>query len=248
MRELLVARRREVDEIVVSRARAPSKDIEAIVAIARERAIPVRAVPLEKFAELATSSSPQGVIARAEPIRGVELEELVVPHAEEEGNRHEASEPFLVVLAEVTDPQNLGAILRSALGAGVTGIVVGRHRSVRLTPAAMKAAAGAAEHLPIASVGSIAQAIVALSRRGVWTVGLDPDGETSVFGLEVADRPIALVAGAEGGGLPPLVRRRCDLCCRIPLYGPVDSLNVSVAVGIAAFAVATRRKLDERRK
>jgi 23S rRNA (guanosine2251-2'-O)-methyltransferase len=234
VRELLVAARRDVDEVVVDAAHASSSALEEIAALCTARSIPFKIVPAEEFVRRVATASPQGVLARAHPIIGVRLEDLCAQYG-----------PFLVVLAGVTDPHNLGAILRSALGAGCTGVVLGRHRSAQLTPSALKAAAGAAEHLPIAAVSSIAQALVDLGRRGVWTVGLDAEGESSVFDLEVADRPIALVAGAEGRGLPPLVRRRCDLVCRIPLFGPVESLNVATAVGVAAFAVATRRSLNE---
>ena len=126
-----------------------------------------------------------------------DLEELLNGNAE----RGEVSAnriPFLVVLAEVTDPHNLGAIVRSALAAGATGMVIGKRRSAPFTASALKAAAGAAERLPIVVVASIAQAVGELAHRGVWTVGLDPDGDVSISDLEIADRPLALVAGAEG--------------------------------------------------
>lgn len=241
VRELIAAGRRDIDEVIVDAAHASSRAVEEIVTLCKTRSIPFRVVPAENFAPLAATSAPQGVIARAQPIVGACLDDLAAPSSFADPGRP----PFLVVLAEVTDPQNLGAILRSALGAGATGAVLGRHRSAQLSASALKAAAGAAEYLQIASVSSIAEALVELGRKGVWTVGLDPTGETSVFDLEVADRPIALVAGAEGRGLPPLVRRRCDLACRIPLYGPVESLNVATAVGVAAFVVAARRSLSE---
>ena len=112
--------------------------------------------------------------------------------------------PFLVVVAEVTDPHNLGAILRSALGAGVTGVVLARHRTASLTPSAVKAAAGAVEHLPIALVSGIGPALNSLAGRGVWIVGLDPEGERSLDALEIATEPLAVVVGAEGRGLAPM--------------------------------------------
>lgn len=247
VRELLVAGARQVDELVVSASAARSSRLEEIVAIAEAKSIPVRTVSGAVFESLASSSAPQGVMARAAPISDVGLDVLVAEGASPSGRRGRGA-PFLIVLAEVTDPQNFGAILRSALGAGATGVVVSRHRSASLSASAVKAAAGAVEHVPIAAVGSIAQAVAALRRFDVWTVGLDADGETNIFELEVADRPLALVAGAEGRGLPALVRSRCDLLCRIPMHGPLGSLNVSVALGVAAFAVASRRELCEYRR
>ena len=234
VRELLAVGRRKVYEVVVS-DEARSSEIDEIVALARAKAVPVREVPRALFGSLTSSAVPQGITARAERIVPVGLDELLAGKA-----------AFLVVLDEVTDPHNLGAILRSALGAGATGVVISRRRSAPFTATALKSAAGAAEHLPISVVASIAQAVGELSRRGVWTVGLDPQAEESIWDLEIADRPIALVAGAEGRGLAPLARSRCDLLCRIPLYGPVESLNVSVAVAVAAFSVAARRGELER--
>jgi 23S rRNA (guanosine2251-2'-O)-methyltransferase len=235
VRELLAADQREAREIVLSQHERDSRALREIVSLANQKAVPVRVVSAGEFASLASSSAPQGVLASAEPILAVSLGELLA-----EGNSAPWP-PFLVVLSDVTDPHNVGAILRSSLGAGATGVVVGRRRSAPLTASALKAAAGAAEHLRFAVVASIAQAVGELSRRGVWTVGLDADGDTALAELPVADRPLALVAGAEGKGLGPLVSRRCDLVCRIPLYGPIESLNVSVAVAIAVFAIAAKR-------
>ncbi len=232
--ELLAVGRRNVQEVVVSGdARSPA--VDEIVSLARSKAIPVREVPRAVFESFASSAVPQGVTARVDRIVPADLDDLLA-----------GKSAFLVVLDEVTDPQNLGAILRSALGAGATGVVISRRRSAPLTATALKSAAGAVEHLPIAVVASIAQAVGELSRRGVWTVGLDPKAQARISDLEVADRPMALVAGAEGRGLAPLVRSRCDLVCRVPLYGPVESLNVSVAVAIAAFSIAARRGELER--
>jgi predicted rRNA methylase len=148
---------------------------------------------------------------------------------------------FLVVVDGVTDPQNLGALLRSAECAGVTGVVLPRHRSAHVTPTVAKVAAGAIEHVSIAVVPGVPGALQELERLGVWTVGLDERGSEPVFKLDLADRPIALVIGAEGRGLAPLSRQRCDVLARIPLHGSIDSLNVSAAGAIAMFEVARQR-------
>jgi len=148
---------------------------------------------------------------------------------------------FLVVVDGVTDPQNLGALLRSAECAGVTGVVLPRHRSAHVTPTVTKVAAGAVEHVSVAVVPGVPGALQELERLGVWTVGLDERGSEPVFNLPLGDRPIALVIGAEGRGLAPLSRQRCDVLARIPLRGSIDSLNVSAAGAIAMFEVARQR-------
>jgi 23S rRNA (guanosine2251-2'-O)-methyltransferase len=151
---------------------------------------------------------------------------------------------FLVVVDGVTDPQNLGALLRSAECAGVTGVVLPRHRSAHVTPTVTKVAAGAVEHVSIAVVPGVPGALQDLERLGVWTIGLDERGSEPVFSLGLGDRPVALVIGAEGRGLSPLSRQRCDVVARIPLHGSIDSLNVSAAGAVAMFEVARQRALE----
>jgi 23S rRNA (guanosine2251-2'-O)-methyltransferase len=132
-------------------------------------------------------------------------------------------------------------VLRTALAAGASGAILPRHRAALLTPAAVKAAAGAVEHLPVALVGGVATALDQAGRAGVWTVGLDARGEALVSDLAVADRPLVLVLGAEDTGLARLVRARCDVVARVPMPGPVESLNVAAAAAVACFEVARQR-------
>jgi 23S rRNA (guanosine2251-2'-O)-methyltransferase len=189
----------------------------------------------DRIDAMAQSDSPQGVIASADAVPEADLDALARPP---EG----AAPPFLVVLDGVTDPHNLGAVMRSALGAGATGLIVGRHRSARLTPTAVKAAAGAVEHLPVARVPGIPAALASLSSAGVWTVALTEGAPTSLWGLRLASEPVALVLGAEGRGLSRLARQRCDIAVGIPTAGPLGSLNVSAAAALACFEVARRRQ------
>ena len=142
----------------------------------------------------------------------------------------------------MTDPGNLGAVIRSAECAGATGLVLPRHRAVNVTPAAAKAAAGAIEHVPIALVGGLPAAMQKLSEHGVWNVGLDAAGSQSLFDLDLATESVMVVLGAEGHGLARLVRQRCDAVVSIPLAGRLDSLNVSAAAALACFEVARRRR------
>ena len=149
--------------------------------------------------------------------------------------------PFLLVLDGVTDPQNLGSILRVAECAGVTGIVLPRHRAARITASVTKTAAGAVEHLPMAQVAGIPGALQRLKELEVWSVGLDMVAESTVFDMRVATEPVALVLGAEGSGISRLTRERCDVVARIPLAGSLGSLNVSTAAAVACYEVVRRR-------
>ncbi|MCU4186965.1 23S rRNA (guanosine(2251)-2'-O)-methyltransferase RlmB [Acidiferrimicrobium sp. IK] len=231
VRELLLAGRRRVHQVLV--AESDDGPLGALAELARARAIPVHAVGRGRIDALAATDAPQGVVANADPLVAVDLDELIQPPGE--------AAAMLVVLDEVTDPHNLGAVMRSALSAGATGVVLGRHRSARLTPSALKAAAGAAEYLPVALVTGIPAALRTLSEAGVWTVGLDADGPTSLWELPVASEAVAIVLGAEGRGLSRLARERCEVVARVPMLGPLDSLNVSATAALACFEVARRR-------
>jgi 23S rRNA (guanosine2251-2'-O)-methyltransferase len=206
-----------------------SEALDEIAQLAADRQLAVRRVTRDEIDSLATTDAPQGVVAVADPVVDHELEDLV-------GGR-----PFLVVLDGVTDPHNLGAVMRSAVAAGATGLVVGRHRSAGLSASALKAAAGAAEHLAMATVPGIPAALTSLREAGVWTVGLDATADTSLWGLAVATEPVAVVLGAEGRGLSPLARARCDIAVSIPMTGPLASLNVAAAAALACFEVARVR-------
>jgi len=227
VRELLRARTRRVREVWVVERASGADEIAGLAAAAGVRVRPVGPVQLE---ERARSEAPQGVLALADPIPAASVDELIA-----------APDAFLVVLDGVTDPGNLGAILRTAETAGVTGLVLTRHRGARLGPTALKAAAGAAEHVPIATVGGVPGFLDQARRAGVWTVGLDGDGTADVHDLAVADAPVALVLGAEGRGLARLTRERCDVLAAIPMHGRLASLNVAAAAAVALHAVARRR-------
>jgi len=210
----------------------PAPILEDIGGLAAELRVPVREVPRKAFDDLAHTESAQGVLAEAAPLPTVDIDDLI-----------DQPEPFLVILDGVTDPHNLGAVFRSAEGAGATGIVLPRHRAARVSATAAKSSAGAIEHLPIATVGGVPAAISHLRDRGVWVVGLDESGTRSVFDLTVADEPLCLVLGSEGAGLSRLVRERCDDLVSIPMQGAMASLNVSAAGAIALFEVRRRRSL-----
>jgi 23S rRNA (guanosine2251-2'-O)-methyltransferase len=230
VRELLSAGARRTKELWVAAEHRPNEGVEALAELARQRRVPVVPVERRSLDEMAGTTAHQGVLAWAEAVGPVPLDKLV-----------RSAEPFLVVLDGVTDPGNLGSILRTSACTGVTGLVVPRHRSAPLTPAAVKAAAGAVEHVPVAVVPGIPAALAEMSRAGIWTVGLSPDGEADLWSTPVLDGPLALVLGSEGKGLSVLARHRCDVLARAHQVGPLASLNVSVAAGVACFEVARRR-------
>ena len=233
--ELLSVERRRTNELFIQVDLDDARVLDEILDLAREQRVPVRTVRAYELDDFARSEVHQGVIARADALESVELDDLVADHG---------APPFLLVLDGVTDPHNLGAVLRSALGAGVTGVVLPKHRSAHVTATVAKAAAGAIEHLDIALVPGIPSALERLSRLKVWSVGLAADGDVDLDGVQVLTEPVALVLGAEGSGLSSLTRARCDVLARIELAGPVESLNVSAAGAVACFAVSRARRLD----
>jgi len=234
---LLRAGRRRVRELWVLDAPASGAPafgaLEEIVDLAVARSVPVRRVSAGAFAAEARSDAPQGVLARADPLPVADLADLA---------RGGPGRPaFLVVAEGVTDPHNLGALLRAAEVAGATGAVLPAHRAVGVTPVVAKAAAGAVEHLPVALVAGVPSALQDLSELGVWTVGLAPEATRSIYEVDIWSEPVALVLGAEGHGLSRLARARCDLVVRIPEHGHETSLNVAAAAAVACFEVARRR-------
>lgn len=230
--ELLSAGKRRVRKVRVAEGQEPSPQLDEIERLASRRGIPLETVPRVRLDSDAKTFAPQGVIATAAPVELFELGQLATPRR---GN------PFLLVVAGVTDPQNLGALLRSAACAGVTGVVLARHRAAHLSPSVVKVAAGAVEHLSFCVVGGIPAALSELTRAGVFAIGLAADGDRSIYDLRLGDAPVALVVGGEERGLAPLVRRRCDEVVAIPQPGGVASLNVAAAGTIACFEVARGR-------
>lgn len=234
--ELLSVGRRTVRRIMLAEDQDPSPQLDRIEELAGRMRVPVETVPRARLDSQARTESPQGVLALARPLEPVALEDLAAP------DRH-GTAPFLLVAAGITDPRNLGALLRSAECAGVTGVVLPRHRSARLSPTVTKTAAGAIEHLPFAVVGGVPAALSELRDLGVWSIGLAGEADQSLYQLPLGVGPVALVVGSEDKGLAPLVRRRCDAVASIPQHGKLPSLNVGVAGAVACFEVARQRSL-----
>lgn len=229
-----MAGRRRVRDVWLADDVGDAPILGDILELAGEARVRVRQVPAGALRDEARSEAPQGVLAHADALPEADLDELLTR------GRGEAP-PFVACLDGITDPQNLGALLRSAECAGVSGVVLPRHRAAHVTPTVAKAAAGAVEHLPIAVVPGLPAALGRAREHGVWAVGLDVAGSTSLFDLTLAGEPVALVLGAEGRGLSRLVRDRCDVLASIPLRGALPSLNVASAGVLAFFEVARRR-------
>lgn len=233
VRELLAAGARRVRDVWLPEDPAESGPLQEIGELALSRRVPIRRVGRSRLLAEARTDAPQGVLAHADPLTESDLDELCRTGA--------GRAPFLVVVDGVTDPSNLGALLRTAECAGSTGVVLPRRRTAHVTPAVTKAAAGAIEHLPLALVPGVPTALRELARRRVWSVGLDASGAESLFGLELAEEPLALVLGAEGRGLGRLVQKSCDVVVTIPQHGKLASLNVAAAAAVACFFVAEAR-------
>ncbi len=234
MRELLAAGRRRVTSLLLADGMDDAPILDEIESLAATRRVRVECVSRRRLESVARTEAPQGVVAVARPVEEVELDDLAAP-----GRR--GSAPFLLVLDGITDPHNLGAMLRSAECAGVTGVVLPRHRSAHLSPTVTKVAAGAVEYLRFALVPGVPSALRRLQTLGVWTVGLVGEARQSLYGVTFDGDPVALVLGSEGAGLSALARKRCDLVASIPQHGALSSLNVATAGAIACFEIARRR-------
>lgn len=228
-------------------ARAPERVLELWLAEAREdqrmrrldaaaRAVGVRvqAAAPAALAKLVGEVAHQGAVAAVRPLPLWSDEELLA------GVERWPEPALLLVLDGVTDPHNLGACLRTADAAGVHAVVIPRDRSATVDGVVRKVAAGAAESVPVASVTNLARTLDSLKERGIWVVGTDGAAEQTLFSADL-NRALALVLGAEGDGMRRLTRERCDFLVRIPMAGQVESLNVSVAAGVALFEARRQR-------
>lgn len=207
--------------------------LSELLALAKAKGVPVETVKAERLAKLSAGLRHQGVAALAAPIAFQTLEAVFAKAAA----RNE--QPFLLLLDELQDPQNVGALIRSADAAGVHGVLLPRRRSCPLNAVVAKISAGAVEYVPIVQIGNIAQTIAELQERGCWIVGADMDG-TDYFAADLRG-PIVLVIGAEGKGLGRLVKEKCDAIVSIPMNGGVNSLNASAAGAVLLYEVVRQR-------
>lgn len=234
--EAIQARRRDIIRIHVSSGRR-SRRIQVVAARAEARGIPVVEIGVDRLRTLAGTPRHQGVCAHAAPFPYTGFDGLLPAVSADN------PVPFWLVLDSIQDPHNLGALLRTALCAGIDVIVLPKDRSASATPAVSKASAGALEYCRLTRVTNLSRALSAMQERGMWIVGLDSRGAEDLFRVDLTG-PVALVIGGEERGVRPLVKQHCDHLFAVPQVGPVGSLNASVAGGVAMYeAYRQRNKL-----
>ncbi len=225
---------RKVRVIHIARDRSDDR-LQAILRLAGEKRIKVVRDDKAALDRMASSRFHQGIVAEAEPYRYYSVEDML----EEAGDRGE--EPLLLLLDGVEDPQNLGAIIRTAECLGAHGVVIPKHNACPVTPAVTRASAGASEHLKVAMVTNLVRTIKELKQQGIWIVGTDSEAADSCFDLSFPG-PVALVTGGEGSGIRRLVRENCDYMVNIPMRGRVNSLNASVSSAIVLAEIVRQRR------
>jgi 23S rRNA (guanosine2251-2'-O)-methyltransferase len=231
VREAIRAHEGRLERVLVEAGgREPSPQLEALARYARDHGARVERPPRAELDRLSQGVRHQGAIAMAPALAIRSLEQL------ELGER-----PLLVALDEVQDPQNFGAVIRSSVAMGATAVLWPEHRSAPLSPATFRASAGAVEHAQLCCVSSLPPALDDLKARGLTVVGLDVAGEGLVQDVDLTG-PVVLVVGAEDKGLRKTVKRTCDALVRLPMPGPIGSLNASVAVAIALYEVVRQRR------
>lgn len=223
---------REIDKIMVKKGEIEGS-LRPIIKKARDLGIPVIEADKNKLSELAEGGNHQGVIAIVAAHDYASVDDIF-KKAEEKGEP-----PFIVILDKITDPHNLGSIIRTANCAGVHGIIIPKRGSVGLSEVVAKTSAGAIEYVPVAKVTNIAQTIDALKEKGVWVAGAEAGGDT-MYKTDLSGS-MALVIGSEGEGISRLVKEKCDFLVEIPMFGDVNSLNASVAAAVLMYEVVRRR-------
>lgn len=207
--------------------------INTILREAQKQKTIVNRVSKERLDQMSQTGAHQGVIAQVSSYGYVEVDDIL------ENARKKGEQPFVILLDQVEDPHNLGAIIRTANQAGAHGVVITKHRSASLTAVAAKASAGAINYVPVAKVSNLGAAIEELKKEGLWFVCADMDG-TVMYDMNLTG-PIGLVVGNEGSGVSRLIKEKCDLVAAIPMKGDIDSLNVSVAAGVLSYEIVRQR-------
>jgi 23S rRNA (guanosine2251-2'-O)-methyltransferase len=241
VREALRAGRRHIERVILADGVAEQGLIREIEALCRERRVPVGRAGRAELDGAVDAGGPQGavvhqgVIARVSAYPYADIPEMLA------AAREAQEDPLLLVLDEVQDPQNVGALLRTAEAVGVHGVVIATHRAAQITPAVSRASAGAAEHLRVAAVTNIARTLQSLQADGLWVAGIEDHPDAMDYRLADLKRPLALVLGSEGQGMRRLVAQQCDYMLRIPMRGAIGSLNVSVAGAVVLYHVLDGR-------
>lgn len=223
---------RPIDKLMISNT-SKEGSIKKIIGMAKEKNVVIQYVDKHKLDEISTSHSHQGVIAVVSDYKYYELEDLLAIA------RERGEDPFFIILDEITDPHNLGTIIRTADAVGAHGVIIPKRRSVHITSVVAKASAGAVEYVPVCKVTNTANTIKQLKKEGLWIAAADMDG--GVFYEQDLTGPLALVIGSEGFGVSRLVKQNCDFVVKMPMIGNVSSLNASVAGGILLYEIFRQR-------
>jgi len=223
---------RPIDKIYIKKGQHRGSIID-IINKAKELKIPIVEEDEGAFLSMARTTGHQGIIAKVAPKEYVSVEDIL------RAARDLGEEPFIIILNEITDPQNLGSILRTAEGLGVHGVIIPKHRACGITPTVAKISSGAVEYVRVARVTNISRTIEDLKKEGLWIIGADIDGK-NYFEVDLTG-PVALVIGGEDKGLGKLVKEKCDILVKIPLRGRITSLNAAVAASILGYDILRQR-------
>jgi 23S rRNA (guanosine2251-2'-O)-methyltransferase len=210
--------------------------IERIKQLAKQYGVPCVEVNKQRFREVASDMTTQGVVALIGTKRYVEVEDILV--VAQMCNE----QPFILILDEIEDPQNLGALLRTAECVGMHGVIIPKHHAASINQTVVKTSAGASEHIAVARVTNIANTIDELKSKGLWIIGVSPEAEQTFYNVDYKS-PIGIVIGSEGEGIRRLVKEKCDFLVRIPMFGKIDSLNASVAGALVMYEAVRARRL-----
>lgn len=225
---------RSINKLIIAKGTVGGS-LSEIRAKALAKKIPVQDVERAYLDNLAEGANHQGVLAFVSAKDYVEVEDILAA-AKDKGEA-----PLILLLDEIEDPHNLGAILRSADGAGAHGVIIPKRRSAGLTETVAKASAGAVEYVPVARVSNIAQTIEFLKKQGLWIVGTEAQGE-KVYWEQDLSGPLGIVVGSEGKGIGRLIKEKCDFLVRIPMKGRISSLNAGVATSLILYEVLRQRR------
>lgn len=224
---------RTIDKILVKKGEIDGT-LRVIIKKARDLGIVVQEVSRPKLDEIASTPNHQGVIAYCAAHEYAEVEDIL------QAAESKSEDAFIIILDGITDPYNLGAIIRTANACGAHGVIIPKRRAAALTAAVSKASAGALEYLPVAKVTNISRTIEDLKSKGIWVACAHTEGRD--YFKSTLDGPIALVIGSEGEGVGRLVKEKCDFNIKIPMYGEISSLNASVAAGLVMYEVVRQRR------
>jgi len=235
VREALTSSSLHLEKILVS-ARSPSPPLQSVIDLTRKKNIPLTFTDKETLDRIVKGGLHQNIIGIVEETSYVGLEELLA-RPKEEGTKS-----LFLILDGIQDPQNLGSLIRTSLGCGVHGMIIPKDRAVGITPVVIKVSAGAAAHMPVARVVNIPTTVDQLKKEGVWVYGASGEAKDMLYDLDL-NIDLAIVIGAEGKGIRPLVKKKCDRLFSIPMKGPISSFNASVSGGMILYEVMRQRHI-----